>query len=136
MRKGAGFSLLEVLIAMALLAVGAVIGLTVVANTSARNELTREQAIAYKACQDVLEALMSMDKATLLSQKAWQATNGPSSFTVVKLDPSNPPSGSYTLTDLTSTILSGAPADSLLEIKVRFSWKNVNVMLSSRRYLP
>jgi Tfp pilus assembly protein PilV len=134
-----GISLIEVMIALAVLFTGAVIGLTMVASTSARGEITREQALAYKACQDAMEALMSMDKPTLLAQKTWQQSNSrTSSFTVTLLQETDgsSPRGEYRLTDVSTRSDATAPAETLLEIRVSFVWKKINIQLVGRRHLP
>ena len=134
-----GLTLLEVMISLAILMVGAVIGLGVIATTSARGEITKDQALAYKGCQDIMEALMSMDKTTLIAQKTWQDANGgSSSFAMKSLKNSDAssPLGTYTLTDVSARADASAPANSLLEITVTFNWKNVRVLLCNRRYLP
>jgi prepilin-type N-terminal cleavage/methylation domain-containing protein len=132
-----GVTLFEVMVSMALLGTGALIGLTLIANTSARGEITRDQAIAYKSCQDMIELLLSMDKPTLLAQKA-ALEGAPGSFlvTALKQQDGSSPSGRYTLTDVSSLNLPGTAADTLLEIAVTFSWKQINVQLTARRYLP
>jgi Tfp pilus assembly protein PilV len=135
--KAGGFSFLEVMVALALIVTGAMIGLTMIINTSAQNEITREQAIIYKGCQDVMEALMNMDKATFLAQEAWQKGNGGKSpFSIPKVNPKTPPTGYYTLTDISKTLDAAAPVQSIYEIKVYCNYKKINVMVSSWRYLP
>jgi prepilin-type N-terminal cleavage/methylation domain-containing protein len=134
-----GFALLEVMIAMSLFVIGAVIGLTVITNTSARGELSREHLLAYKACQDVMEALMSMDKATLLAQAALQKNSGQAAtFEAIALKETDgsSPRGLYLVTDVTSRYEAAAPANSVVELVVRFSWKKVNIQLTNRRFLP
>jgi type II secretory pathway pseudopilin PulG len=134
-----GFSLLEVVISLSLLATGAMVGLGLMATSAARGEITREQAIAYKACQDVMEAHLSMDKLTLLAQKTWQqGLGGPAPFSVnsLKNADGSSPQGSFVLQDITSRIDPAAPADSLIEIRVRFKWRGVDVQLCNWRYVP
>jgi prepilin-type N-terminal cleavage/methylation domain-containing protein len=135
-RKGRGFSLLEVLFALLVLAAGAMVTLGVITSTAARNEITKEQAIGYKACQDIMEALMNMDRDTLITQKNFQGASGSTSFQVTQLHPTSPPTGAWTVRDITASIRPSAPADSIVEIQVRFDWKNVKCMLTNRRYLP
>jgi hypothetical protein len=127
------------MVSMAVLVTGAMIGLTVVASTSARGEVTKEQALAYKACQDVMEALMCMDKATLLTQMQWQSTHGGSSpFTVtaIRREDGSSPTGGYSVTDISTRSDPAATPQTLLEFRVSFQFQRINVQLTGRRYVP
>lgn len=133
----AGFTLVEVMIALALIALGVLIALTMITTSSMQSEISKEQAIGFRACQDVMEALMSMDRDTLLAQMNWQtANNQASTFTVPALNSANPPTGTYSVIDVTRTINASATTTQLVQLQVRLIWKNVNVTLTSMRYLP
>lgn len=133
----AGFTLVEVMIALALIALGVLVALTMITTSSMQGEISKEQAIGFRACQDVMEALMSMDRDTLLAQMNWQiANNQASTFTVPALHSANPPTGTYSVIDVTGTINSSATTTQLVQLQVRLIWKNVNVTLTSVRYLP
>jgi hypothetical protein len=115
------------------------IGLSVIASTSARGEITREQALAYKACEEAMEALMGMNKSTFLAQLDRQETERtPGTFTVkpLKETDGSSPEGAYALYDLSTVYDSSSPPRSLVEIRVRFCWKNIRIQLSNRRHLP
>ncbi|HLG42238.1 MAG TPA: prepilin-type N-terminal cleavage/methylation domain-containing protein [Planctomycetota bacterium] len=127
-----GFTMVEVMIALALIAIGVLIGLTMITTSSMQNEISKEQAIGYRACQDVMEALMTMDQPTLLAQMA----ASPATFTVPPLNPATPPTGSYTITDITTTVNPSATSTELVQIQIRLLYKNVNVTLTSLRHLP
>lgn len=132
-RAPGGFTLIEVLVALAVLATGTMIALSLLTTAGAEDQLSRERAVAYKACQEVMEVLMTMDKATLLLQ----AESGkPLEFEVPALNKQNPPKGGYSITDVSRDLAApgdNPPAWSVVEIRVWLEWKKIRVMLTQRR---
>ncbi len=82
-RSQGGFSLLEIMIAMVVLAVAmfGVLGLLLV--THQHNQSTSESAHAYKSCQEIMEQLQAMSYDDMLGQ------NGVT-FVAKKLHPNLP----------------------------------------------
>ncbi len=80
-RGDRGFSLLEVILAMAVLVIGALVTLTVLATSSARNEKGKSEAMAYKGCQDMMEVLMSMPYADLSNLETYRVNQGLTNLT-------------------------------------------------------
>lgn len=75
-----GFTLLEILLALAVLAVGALVCMSIIMTVSKSNESNKETNIGYKAAQDVMEALLTMTWNDMLAQNNV-------SFTAVQLPP-------------------------------------------------
>ena len=67
-RSQGGFSLLEVMIAMAVLAIAVVGTLGVLLVTHQHNTATDEASLAHKACQEMMEQLVGMTYDTMLAQ--------------------------------------------------------------------
>jgi prepilin-type N-terminal cleavage/methylation domain-containing protein len=135
-----GFTLLEVLIALSVLATGALVALTVLAGTSQNNEQNKEQVQAFKAAQDMMEVLMSMNYTWLLQQRDWAVANSETlNFDLLALpkdSAGNFGKGVFSIADVTSTYDAAAPPDSILEIRVAVNYRKANVLLTSLRYKP
>jgi len=107
-RRDGGFSLLEVILAMSVLVIGALVTLTVMATTAQRNEKGKIDAVGYKACQDMLEVLMSMPYADIQNLQTWSVNTGTAlTFDVVAAgfprQPSGQPiRGTYSLRDVST----------------------------------
>lgn len=132
-RRG-GFSLVEAVVALAVFAVGALVAVALLAGGGRAEERSKDQILAYKACQEVMEVLMTMDKATLLLQRdSGQALE----FSATSLDAANPPVGAYGIVDVTDTLKdagdTAAPADTIVEVWVSLEWKNARARLTARR---
>ncbi len=141
-RRNQGFSLLEVVLALAVLVVGALVTLTVLMRTGTDSEKTKINAIATKACQDMAEALMSMPYTDLKILRDWSvANNQPLTFNVTapgfpRLPNGGFIQGSYTLTDISDQF--GYPPNSgrLWEIVIRVDYQTVHVAIHTRRKDP
>lgn len=143
--RNQGFSLLEVILALTVLVVGALVALTVIATTSNRNEKGKINAVAYKACQDMTEVLMSMPYADMTNLKTWSVNNAkPLVFDVQAAGFPRMPSGqfvqgTYTLTDITSNATYGFAAgttNKIWEIVVRIDFQDIHVSIITRRKDP
>ena len=138
-----GFSLLEVILALSVLVIGALVTLTLIATTSNRNEKGKSDAVGYKACQDMMEVLMSMPYADMTNLKNWSVNNAQGlTFDISAAGFPRTPDGSlvkgtYTLTDISST-LGYAPGNEnkLWEIIVRIDYQNIHLAIVSRRKDP
>jgi prepilin-type N-terminal cleavage/methylation domain-containing protein len=134
-RADQGFSLLEVILAMSVLVIGALVTLTVMATTAQRNEKGKIDAIAYKSCQDMMEVLMSMPYADMANLKTWSVNAGqPLTFDVTAAGFPRQPNGSfvkgtYTLTDISQSF-------KIWEIVIRIDYQQVRVSLITLRKDP
>lgn len=63
-----GFSLLEIMIAMIILAVAMLGVLSLLLVTHQHNQSTSETALAYKSCQEIMEQLQGMNYDDMLAQ--------------------------------------------------------------------
>jgi prepilin-type N-terminal cleavage/methylation domain-containing protein len=138
-----GFSLLEVMIALAVLTAGALVALTVMMGTSSRNEQQKQVAIGYKVCQDVMEAMLSMSYSDLVSLRAYQQGPPAQALTFNVTAPGFPrlPGGgyvvgTYNLMDVSNQY--GWPANSgkVIEIDVRLDHQNIHCRITARRMQP
>ncbi len=72
----AGVTLIELMIAILVLGLGVVATLSVMMTTGVNNEISKEQALSYKACQDTTEALMAMDYASMINPNSYTLPAG------------------------------------------------------------
>lgn len=141
-RCDGGFSLLEVILAMSVLVIGALVTLTVMATTTQRNEKGKVDAVAYKACQDMMEVLMSMPYADMTNLKTWSvSTSTALSFDVTAAGfprQSNGQfvKGTYTLTDISQSFGFPANDNKIWEIVVRIDYQQTRVSIISLRKDP
>lgn len=138
-----GFSLLEVMIALAVLTTGALVALTVMIGTSSRNEQQKQVVLAHKACQDTMEALLSMSYTDLCSLDDYE--NGPPAqaltFSVTapgfpRMPNGNPVTGTYTLLDISNQYGFTANSQKAFEIDVRVDYQNIHARMTTRRVQP
>jgi prepilin-type N-terminal cleavage/methylation domain-containing protein len=132
-----GFSLLEVVLAMAVLVVGTLVCLTVMMGSSQNSEKSKLDAIAYKACQDMAEALMSMNYSELNTLKTWSTLNNkPLTFDVTAAGFPPGVQGTYTLQDVSDQIGFTQGSQRLWEITIRVDYQNVHAAIYTRRKDP
>ena len=138
-----GFSLLEVMIALAVLTAGALVALTVMIGTSSRNEQSKQVAIGYKVSQDVMEAMLSMTYADLTSLKTYQdgPPAQPLTFNVTAPGFPRQPNGNfvvgtYSLMDVSNQYGWGAGSGKVIEIDVRVDYQNIHCRITARRVQP
>lgn len=138
-----GFSLLEMMLSLAVLTTGAIVALTVMIGTAQQNESQKATAIGYKTGQDVMEALLSMSYADLLALKAYQ--DGPPARTLTfqvtaagfpRLQNGTPVTGTYTLADISSQFGWSPNSGRVIEIDLRIEHQQVRVRLVMRRMQP
>jgi len=101
-RSQAGMTLLEIVIAFMVLAIAIVGTMSLIIVVASHNEARAESNMAYKACQDILERLLSMDYATMTAQ------NGVT-FAVTKINPTQN-IGSIVITNVNPANLDDANA--------------------------
>ena len=142
-RSRQGFSLIEVMLCLAVLTTGAIVALTVMIGTTQQNETSKAVAIGYKTGQDVMEALLSMSYADLLALKAYQ--DGPPTrqltFQVTapgfpRLNGGGYVTGTYTLIDISNQFGWAVNSGRVLEIDLRIDHQNLHVRLLMRRMQP
>jgi prepilin-type N-terminal cleavage/methylation domain-containing protein len=137
-----GFSLLEIVLAMALLAIGALVTLTVLMSTARNNETGKVLAIANKSCQDMTEVLMSMPYADLANLVAWSQSSGrPLTFAVnaagfPKQSDGTSVRGTYSLVDISDRYGFAANSNKIWEITVRIDHQNIHSAIVTRRKDP
>lgn len=115
-----GVTLIEIAIAVLILSLGAVAAIGLMANTSRANEYTREVNIAYKGCQEVMEALLSMEFDDMIAQDNVK-------FQVPRLG-TNLYIGTISVQDV-----DGKPGYNLAEITVGVKYKHINVQIVTQR---
>jgi prepilin-type N-terminal cleavage/methylation domain-containing protein len=138
-----GFTLLEVMLALAILTVGAMVGLTVLAGTAQRNEHQKFVAIGTKASQDVIEALLSMSYSDLQSLYDYQ--QGPPATTLT-FDVTAPGfirqpgggyvKGTYTIADISDQFGWSAGSKKVFGLDVRIDYQTIHIRLETRRSAP
>jgi hypothetical protein len=146
------------MIAMLVLGLGVVATVGVLFTTGINNEINKEQALGYKACQETMEFLTSLDYATMINPASYTpaTTNlGPryfkGSFLVKKPLAMNQYVGEFTIRDVTNTYDSALAASAPLarsglpnnlanwtvaEITVTLKIRKVNVTLRTWRRAP
>lgn len=131
------------MIALAVLTTGALVALTVMIGTSSRNEQQRHVVIAHKACQDTMEALLSMSYADLCSLDDYE--NGPPAQAMVfSITAAGFPrqadgslvNGTYSLIDISDQYGFAANSQKAFEIDVRVDHQNVHARMTTRRVQP
>lgn len=134
---------MEVMIALAVLATGALVALTVMMGTSQRNEHHRQMAVGYKVSQDAMEALLSMSFTDLLALRAYQVGPPTHALTFAVTAPSFPRqpdgsfvSGTYSLLDVSNQYGWAANAGKVIEIDVRIDYLLIHTRIVSRRVQP
>lgn len=142
-RSQAGFSLMEVMLCLAVLVTGSMVALTVMMGTAQQNETQKAVSLGYKSSQDVLEALLSMSWADLQSLYTYQ--QGPParvlSFNVTAQGFPRKPDGSfatgtYTLTDISTQYGWAAGSNKVYEIDVRIDYNLIHTRVVTRRLAP
>lgn len=131
-RRGrGGFSLVEVMIAMVVLAIALLGMMGVLLVTHQHNASTDETSLATKACQEMMEQLVGMDWATMWAQNGLP-------FAAPKLSPTANV-GLVTITDL-SGAGGGVGSSTKAEMRVaivtqpgQVTRNPINVVLLSRR---
>ena len=113
-----GFTLIEVMIAMAIIGIMCTALLGSLMNIDMNNRRFHDENVAYRACHQWIETLMSQDMDTMLLQHG-------STFTVNGLS-SGPQTGTVTLTDLMWGPV-GARADKAYEIRIQIPAVNITL---------
>jgi prepilin-type N-terminal cleavage/methylation domain-containing protein len=153
-----GITLIELMIAMLILGLGVVATLGVLFSTGIHNEINKEQALGYKACQETLEVLTATDYATMINPGSYTpatvnlGTRHFKGFFLVKKPLANDQYiGEFTIRDATAdyetqlqttapAAKAGLPANmpnwSITEITVSLKVRKVNVMLRTWRRAP
>jgi Tfp pilus assembly protein PilV len=138
-RSRLGMTLLEIVIAFMVLALAIVGTMSLIVVVASHNEARAESNMAYKACQDILERLLSMDYATMSLQNGVtfavtkiNATQNIGTITITNVNPAN-------LGDANAgndTTGAGAGNMCLVEVRVQTTTvgrKPINVSISTWR---
>ncbi len=138
-----GFSLMEVMLCLAVLAIGSIVTLTVMMGTSTQNETARGVSAGYKAAQDVAEALLSMSWSDLQNLRTYQ--QGPPARTLQfdvtapgfpRLSGGSYVKGQYTLTDISDQYGWLPNTNKVYEIDIRIDHQNIHARVVTRRTAP
>lgn len=134
-----GMTLLEIIIAFMVLSLAIVGTMSLIVVVASHNEARAESNMAYKACQDILERLLSMDYATMTLQNGVtfavtkiNATQNIGSIVITNVNPAN-------LNDANAsndTTGAGAGQMCLVEVRVQtmtVGRKPINVSISTWR---
>ena len=142
-RDQRGYSLIEVMLSLAVLATGALVALTVMSGTAQQNEVQKGVSLGYKSSQDVMEALLSMSWADLDNLYSYQQGPPAHALTFLVTAPGFPRlngggyvSGTYTLTDVSDQYGWAAGSRKVYEIDIRVDHQIIHVRIASRRLAP